>query len=131
MIAAMNGGDWVQIITAIGVVAGVLMAKFDAIAATRARDKLAKVTDAKLEAVHGLVNSAMSAQLKTNASLARRVSDLTREPADKQVAEEAEQASLTHEAAQRDIDTKKKADLDLVVAKIQAEARAIENKDAP
>jgi hypothetical protein len=68
-------------------------------------------TDTKLDgivktgnAVHALVNSAMSAQLQVNAAIARRLAGITGEKGDGEAADAAEKAYATHEAKQRSID---------------------------
>jgi hypothetical protein len=56
------------------------------------------------EAVHVLVNSAMSAQLKIAAVALRRIAELTKDPEDAKAAALAEAAFSDHEAKQATVD---------------------------
>jgi len=61
----------------------------------------------RLVSIHILVNSSMSAQLKTNAVLARRLAVLLKTPEDVAAADLAEKLSREHEIKQAAIDVSK------------------------
>lgn len=123
--AAITGDQITQIITALGVIVFGVMSKIDARAISKQADASAKVSEAKMDSIHVLVNSAMGAQLKVNAALARRVADLTdQNPTDVAIAVEAEKAAAAHDEKQKSIDATKKAALDLAIDKLKAEHAA-------
>jgi hypothetical protein len=73
----------------------------------------AKTRDAKLNAIaatgektHTLVNSAMGAQLKMHAAVTRRLAILTKDSADVEAANQAEQLLKEHEGKQAKVDAK-------------------------
>lgn len=92
--------------------------KVDAVADTLLRttitaSEVAEKHDAKLndiaktgEKTHTLVNSNMGVQLRLNAVLSRRLADMTKEPADIDAANLAEQLLSAHEGKQSIVDTK-------------------------
>lgn len=61
-------------------------------------------TQQTAQAVHTLVNSATGVQLKSNAILARRLADLTKDPADAQAATESERLYNEHQTKQATVD---------------------------
>lgn len=71
--------------------------------ANRQDEKLTKV-ERTGDATHTLVNSAMSAQLRLNAVMARRLATLTSDPADHALAATAEAEYHNHESQQRIVD---------------------------
>ncbi len=115
-----------QLATALGVFLGpVVLALLNWLTARKVADKAETVrkvlantnasTDKKLtsistttNAVHTLVNSAMSEQLKLNAIISRRLANITKNPADDKAAIIAERMSEEHELKQQIIDRNKK-----------------------
>jgi|SRR5688572_10175863 len=96
-------GTPIAVITA-AIIQGCDMAKLK-----RKTAEAAVVNDKKLNEIHGLVNSAMSVQLKITAVLARRLAGLTKDPADVKAAEDAEAASVEHDTKQAQLDRQKRA----------------------
>jgi hypothetical protein len=88
------------IITSLGTLLGVW------IAAKKLQSGQAKA-DVKLDTIHGLVNSTLGTSLRFSALLARRVSDLTKDPKDSGIAMAATKAADEHDQRQAQIDSKK------------------------
>lgn len=79
-------------------------------------------TDAKLTAIHGLVNSSMSEVLKLNAITSRRLANMTHSLEDGKAADLAERLSAEHDSKQRLVD---KQDAERIFdAKLIADLRA-------
>lgn len=95
--------------TPVAVIVAAIIQGFDAAKIKRQLARDAKAKEAQLADIHGLVNSAMSVQLKVNARLARRIAVLTADPGDVTAAVEAETAARDHDAAQAEADKKKRA----------------------
>jgi hypothetical protein len=86
-----------------------------AVSSDKKLDDLARSSEAIRktgEAIHTLVNSPMSASLKATAVALRRIADLTKDPADVEVADLAELGSHEHERKQSIIDSGGKIALD-------------------
>lgn len=122
--AAITGDQITAIVTAVGVIVFGVMAKRDAREAARKAEDKDKVDNAKMDTIHGLVNSSYGAQLRTSYGFAQRVADLTKDPEDKIIADEAKKAYLTHEEKQKATDAKKTIELDAAIAKVRAEHAA-------
>lgn len=71
-------------------------------ATTTKLDNLTVQTDK----VHTLVNSNMGVQLRISSTALRRIADLTKDPADIRIAEEAERLAQDHESKQHKVDVK-------------------------
>lgn len=111
--AAITGDQITQIVTAATVLIFGVMSRMQA-----------RKAEGKLVEIHTLVNSAMGTQLRINAGLARRVSDLTQDAADKSIALEAEKMAKAHEEKQVASDVEKQAELDAAINKVKAEHAA-------
>lgn len=112
----MTTDDVIKIATPIAVIVAAVIQQLES---KRARAEIksklevtAKARDQKLEAiaktgeaVHVLVNSNMSAALKTCAVAMRRVADITKAKGDIDAANLAEELSRDHEAKQSIVDT--------------------------
>lgn len=122
--AAITGDQITAIVTAIGVIVFGVMAKRDSRDAARRAEEKDKISIAKIDTIHGLVNSSYGAQLKLSYGFAQRVADLTKDPADKIIAEETKKAYLSHEEKQKEIDAKKAAELTAALDKVKAEFAA-------
>jgi len=99
------------IITSIGTFLGILYA---ARKLKAGQDSAAKVavdskvqSDQKLDAIHGLVNSALGTSLRSAALAWRRVAMLTKDPEDIGVAAAATKAADEHDERQAKLDAKK------------------------
>lgn len=91
---------WTQLGTLFGVMAWGAKAAWDAAKAKRA----AKLVSSDVKAVHTLVNSNMTAQMKINALQARRIAEMTKSPGDEAVAAEAEKAYAEQISRQATLD---------------------------
>jgi hypothetical protein len=69
-------------------------------------DGLAVSTDK----IHVLVNSNMGVQLRISSTALRRIADLTKDPADVRIADEAERLAMDHESKQHKVDVKAEAE---------------------
>jgi len=100
--------DWVKIVQAVAISLMTLMTAYLSFnaneAALRRAETLAKVE--KIETIskdtHLLVNSAMGAVLETNAALAERVANLTKDPTDLEIATAARKASNIHHSIEKE-----------------------------
>jgi len=63
----------------------------------------------RIEDIHTLVNSNMGVQLRISAGALRRIADLTKDPADVRIADEAERLAMDHESKQHTVDVKQDA----------------------
>jgi hypothetical protein len=70
---------------------------------TRTSQKLEDLADVT-NATHTLVNSNMGVQLQLNATLARRVAELTKSPLDAEVADKADRMLSDHQSRQSIVD---------------------------
>lgn len=122
--AAITGDQITAIVTAIGVIVFGVMAKRDAREAARKAEDKDKVDNAKMDSIHGLVNSSYGAQLRTSYGFAQRVADLTKDPDDKLIADDAKKAYLAHEQKQKAIDDRKAEELTAAIDKVKAEHAA-------
>lgn len=103
MITSEQMATWFQIGTLLGIAAVAFMNRIDARKSLVITTKTAEVT----EAIHALSNSAMLAQLRIVWLQAKRISEMTKQQVDMDIAAEAEKAYLEHEKKQSAIDAGK------------------------
>lgn len=82
MIAEITSTNWVELLTPIAVAVAIIMQKLQADKVKVAlQDSTAKADD-KLTAIHGLVNGNVTESKRVTAMQAKRIADLTKDPAD-------------------------------------------------
>lgn len=108
----MNLESVLAIATPIAVIISVIVQKLDAKKVRVKLDKSSKIRDDKLEAIHGLVNGRMGAELRLAMLQARRIASLTHDQRDIQTANEAERAYEEHEAKMVRVDIAASKDMD-------------------
>ena len=108
----MTVESWLAFATPVAVIVSVLIQKSDARKVRVKLDKSSKVRDDKLEAIHGLVNGRMGAELRLAMLQARRIASLTHDQRDIQTANEAERSYEEHEAKMVRVDIAASKDMD-------------------
>lgn len=97
--------DWGQIGIGLAVLVTAFLQKWDSLKVKKAleaesarRELSARLRDAKLDEIHGAVNGNMADQKRATMILARRIAELTKNPADIIIAKEAEIDFMNHQA---------------------------------
>ena len=102
---------YLPILTPIAVIVAFLLQKVDAMRVKQtlkeqneADHESRQVRNVKLNAIHDLVNGSMAEQKRLTMLFARRIADLTKNPADEALAKQAEKDFMDHDAKIKGLD---------------------------
>ncbi len=96
--------DWAEFGIAVAVILSSVMHKFDSwrvrkalSTETKRQNESSIVRDEKLDSIHALVNGTMLDQKKITMIFAKRIAELTQNPSDITIADEAEREYIEHQ----------------------------------